>query len=246
VRDLVYQERAYRRISRAKDLVGFEVEVKETNLWIQAERDLSEPARYIVIRLRDELESYISHHPEFAASLLPVSPSPFAPPIVQLMILSSEVAKVGPMAAVAGAIAELVGKDLASLSKELIVENGGDIFLQSERARVVEIYAGTSPFSHSLGLKVESRGEPLGICTSAGTVGHSLSLGVADAAVMLANSSALADAAATRVGNRVQRKEDIPAALELARSIPGIRGALLIVGGDLGAWGELEIVELGK
>jgi len=241
----MYEERTYRKVSRAQDLIGFEVEVKETNLWIQAESDLSLPARQIVVRLRDELESYICHHPEFATSLLPVPFFPFAPPIVQLMILSSERANVGPMAAVAGAIAELVGKELASLSRELIVENGGDIFLQSQKTRVVDIYAGTSPFSHRLGLRVESRGEPLGVCTSAGTVGPSQSFGVTDASVILATSPALADAAATRVGNRVQRKEDIPAALELARSIPGIRGALLIVGGDLGAWGELEIVDLG-
>lgn len=110
---------------------------------------------------------------------------------------------------------------------------------------MVDIYAGASPLSHRLGLKVESRGEPLGICTSAGRVGHSLSFGVADAAVILASSAALADAVATRVANRVQGREDIPAALELARSIPGVCGALLIVGGDWGAGGELEIVELG-
>ncbi|MDH7499611.1 MAG: UPF0280 family protein [candidate division NC10 bacterium] len=240
----MYQERAYQRISGAKDLVGFEVEVKETHLWIQAERDLSAAARQVVIRLRDELESYICHRPEFATSLQPLSPSPFAPPIVQLMISSAQAAKVGPMAAVAGAMAELVGKELASLSKEMIVENGGDIFLQSARPRVVKVYAGVSPFSDRLGLKVKSGGEPLGICTSAGRVGPSLSLGVADAAVILANSPALADAVATRMGNRVQRREDIPVALKVARSIPGVRGALLIVGEGLGAWGELEILRL--
>jgi ApbE superfamily uncharacterized protein (UPF0280 family) len=240
----MYQERGYRSASRAKDLISFEVEVKETNLWIQAEHDLSSVARQIVVGLRDQLESYISHCPEFATSLLPVSSSPFAPPIVQLMALSAERAKVGPMAAVAGAFAELVGKELTPLSPELIVENGGDIFLQSQRDRVVEIRAGGSPLSHHIGLKVESRGQPLGICTSAGTVGHSLSLGIADAAVILSGSSALADAVATSVGNRVQRKEDIASALELARSIPGVIGAVLIVGGDFGAWGEIEIVEL--
>jgi ApbE superfamily uncharacterized protein (UPF0280 family) len=86
-------------------------------------------------------------------------------------------------------------------------------------------------------LKVKSRGEPLGICTSAGAVGHSLSLGATDAVVIIAGSAALADAVATRVGNKVQRKEDIQAALEFAQSITGVRGAVVILGGNLGAWG---------
>jgi uncharacterized protein len=244
VKEFMYQERAYRRVAQASDLLGFEVQVKETDLWVQAESDLYLRCREIVTQLRDELESYIEAHPEFASSLLPVPVTPFVPPIVQLMISSSREANVGPMAAVAGAFSELVGKGLASLSPELIVENGGDIFLQSKSPRVAEIYAGSSPFSRKVGFRVESRGEPLGICTSAGTVGHSLSLGAADAVVIIAGSPALADAAATRVGNKVQRKEEIQGALELARSIPGIRGALVILGDSLGAWGELEVVDL--
>ena len=240
----MYQERAYRRVAHAPDLVAFEVEVKETNLWVQAECDLSVPCKEIVGRLRDEIESYISYHPGFAASLLPVRPFAFSAPVIQLMANASNAANVGPMAAVAGAIAEFLGEELSPRSPELIVENGGDIFLRSERPRIVAVYAGASPFSQRLGLKVESRGKPMGICTSSATVGHSLSLGAADAAVILANSAALADAVATRVGNRIQQKGDIPAALELAQSIPGVTGALVVLGGDLGAWGDLEMVDL--
>jgi uncharacterized protein len=242
----MYQERVYRRFARARDLVGFEIQVKETDLWVQAESDLSLPCREIVIRLRDELESYIGAHPEFATSLLPVSPPCFAPPIVHLMASSAEAAHVGPMAAVAGAFAELVGKELTALSPELIVENGGDIFLQSKRPRAVQIYAGSSPFSRRVGLEVKSRGEPLGVCTSAGKVGPSLSLGGTDAVAVLSNSAALADAMATRLGNMVQNREDIETALRLAQSVAGVRGALVIVGGSLGAWGELEMVDLAE
>jgi ApbE superfamily uncharacterized protein (UPF0280 family) len=246
VKKFMYEERIYRGFAQAKDLIGFEVQVKETDLRVHAENDLSLRCREIVIRLRDELESYITSHPEFASSLLPILPSPFSPPIVQLMVSSAEKADVGPMAAVAGAIAELVGKELLPFSSELIVENGGDIFLQSQRPRVAQVYAGSSPFSLRIGLKVKSRGEPLGICTSAGSIGHSLSLGGTDAVVIIAGSAALADAVATRVGNKVQRKEDIQVALELAQSITGIRGAVVILGGNLGAWGELEVVDLAE
>jgi ApbE superfamily uncharacterized protein (UPF0280 family) len=246
VTKFMYWERAYRGFAQARDLIGFEVQVKETDLWVQAESDLSLRCREIVIRLRDELESYITAHPDFASSLLSILPSPFSPPIVQLMASAAEKADVGPMATVAGAIAELVGKELVSLSPELIVENGGDIFLQSQRSRVAQVYAGSSPFSLRIGLKVESRGEPLGICTSAGTVGHSLSLGATDAVAIIADSAALADAVATRVGNKVQRREDIQAALKLAQSIARVRGAVVILGGNLGAWGDLEVVDLAE
>ncbi len=242
----MYRERMYRGFAQAKDLMGFEVQVQETDLWLHAQNDLSLRCREIVVRLRDELESYIAAHPEFASSLLPISPFPFSPPIVQLMASSAKKADVGPMAAVAGAIAELVGKELVSLSAELIVENGGDIFLQSQRPRVAQVYAGSSPFSLQIGLRVRSRGRPLGICTSAGTVGQSLSLGATDAVAIIAGSAALADAVATRVGNKVQKKEDIQQALELAKSIPGVRGAVVILEGNLGVWGELEVVDLGE
>jgi hypothetical protein len=85
---------------------------------------------------------------------------------------------------------------------------------------------------------------PLGLCTSSGTVGPSLSFGKADAAIVLANSAALADAAASALGNRVQSAEDIQPALEYLQTIPGVLGGAAIIGEHLGAWGEVELVRV--
>jgi len=150
---------------------------------------------------------------------------------------------VGPMAAVAGAIAEFVGRELLEFSPEIIVENGGDIFVKSLRQRTIGIYAGGSPLTGRLGLQIEPEDTPLGICTSSGTVGHSLSFGRADAAIVLADSATLADAAATAIGNRVSEPADIEKGIEFAQSIGQLKGVVIIKGDKLGVWGEVKLVK---
>jgi hypothetical protein len=148
------------------------------------------------------------------------------------------------MAAVAGAMAQFVSKDLLPLSEELIVENGGDLYLVIPKERTIGIYAGSSPLSLKIGIRVCPEESPLGICTSSGTVGPSLSLGKADAICMLSKSASLADAVATAVGNIVREKKDIEAGLEKAKEISGILSAVIIVGDNVGAWGDLNLVRL--
>ncbi|MBP5165761.1 MAG: UPF0280 family protein [Oscillospiraceae bacterium] len=144
------------------------------------------------------------------------------------------------MAAVAGAVAEHVGRALSGLSEEVIVENGGDVFLIGRRERTVAIYAAESPLSGLLGVTVLPQGG-MGVCTSSGTVGHSLSLGRADAAVVIARSCALADAAATRLGNLVRAPDDIEDALERICSVKDVLGALVIIGDRMGAKGDVRL-----
>jgi ApbE superfamily uncharacterized protein (UPF0280 family) len=148
------------------------------------------------------------------------------------------------MAAVAGAMAESVSKDLFKFSKEVIVENGGDIYLATSKERRVAIYAGESPLSLKIGILIKPEETPLGICTSSGTVGHSLSFGKADAVCILSKSAALADAAATAVGNLVQEKRDIEKGLERGREIEGVLGAVIIVGEKIGIWGNITLTQL--
>jgi len=149
---------------------------------------------------------------------------------------------VGPMAAVAGAIAEMVGRELLNFSSEVIVENGGDIFLCHKKMRHIGIYAGDSPLSGKLALEIEPEDTPLGVCTSSGTVGHSLSFGKADAAIVLSPSAALADAAATAVGNMVKTAEDMPRAIEFVREVEGLTGIAIIVGDKMAVWGKINLV----
>ncbi len=238
------RERTYRRRLSHTHLETFEVRVKETDLLVRGDRNLSEPARNAVLGLREQLESYIVLHPEFAESMVPVEDDPFAPRIVRDMMLAGKKAGVGPMAAVAGAVAEHVGKALLRSTDEIIVENGGDIFVKVNRPVTIGIYAGESPLSNKFGLTVEPGETPLGICTSSGTVGHSKSFGKADAACVVSVSTALADAAATALGNRVRRGEDLEKALSWSKTIDEVGGALIIIGEKIGAWGTLHLVRL--
>ena len=148
------------------------------------------------------------------------------------------------MAAVAGAIAEHVGRALLRRADEVIVENGGDIFMRSRRERIVSIYAGASPFSHRIGLRVPGERTPIGICTSSGTVGHSKSFGTADAVVVAAPDTALADAAATAIANCVTSAEDVDAALARGRAIEGVTHIVVVKDSKLGVWGDLELVPI--
>jgi len=225
-------------------LKGFRVVVKETDLWVLAARDFSPEVRDLVIQERQQLEAYIAGHPDFLTSLVPWPADPFAPPVVREMIEAARATGVGPMAAVAGALAARVGRQLASLSPEVIVENGGDIFMAITQPATIALFAGKSPLSHRVGLKIDPSLSPLGVCTSSASVGHSLSFGRADAACVLAESAALADAAATALGNRVQGPDTIASALAWAAALPNILGAVVIVGEKLGAWGQVELVPL--
>jgi ApbE superfamily uncharacterized protein (UPF0280 family) len=239
-----YQERSYRNRLPDHGLVSFQVTVKETDLYIKATGDLREMARLAVIHHRFQLEQYISKHPEFFRSLVPLEADDFAPPIVRDMLQAAQSCGVGPMAAVAGAMAESVGKDLLAASPEIIVENGGDIFIHSERELKVGIFAGSSPLSFRVGLKIPAANHGWGVCTSSGTVGPSLSFGRADAVCVLAPSASLADAAATAVGNLVASSADLPQGLEKAQTIPSLTGAVIIIGDKLGAWGSVELTEM--
>lgn len=238
-----YQPRTYRHWIESKDLIPFDVTVKETDLYIRASSNLQRKAHRLVLKYRRQLEDYIKRNPAFAASLEPLPVSEDAPVIASQMAAAALKAGVGPMAAVAGAIAECVGRELLGFSPEIIVENGGDIYLKILRKRMVGIFAGDSLLTGKIGLEIEPEDTPLGICTSSGTVGHSLSYGRPDAVVALSASTALADAAATAIGNRVNQSTDIDAAIEYGRNIDGLKGIVIIVGKSVGAWGDVKLCE---
>jgi hypothetical protein len=240
----MYEPRFYRRWIKDSDLVSFNVVVKQTDLYIRAQRNLKDKALKSVLKHRTTLEKYIEHHPLFLSTLEPYQCEVEAPVIIKEMSQASQVAGIGPMAAIAGAIAEAVGRDLLPFSSEVIVENGGDIFLKTVKKRLVGIYAGESPFTGKIALQVKPKETPLGICTSSATIGHSLSLGSADAVVALSPSTSLADAVATAIGNMVKSTDDIPRAIERAQSIEGLQGIVIIKNGKIGIWGRVKILPL--
>jgi ApbE superfamily uncharacterized protein (UPF0280 family) len=235
-----HHERTYRQLVDGH-LPSLRVTVQETDLNVYALHITPAAVREAVIEQRGYIEGYIRRHPDFSLALQPWPDDPLAPPIVREMIQAGKNAAVGPMAAVAGAMAEMVGRSLLARTDELIVENGGDIFLTTGRDLTVGIYAGRSPLSLKIGLKIRSSQSPLSICTSSGTVGHSISYGKADAVCVLSRSCAQADAGATAIGNRIKCPGDIEAAMQWGRTIPGVMGILIIIKDKMGMWGQIEI-----
>jgi ApbE superfamily uncharacterized protein (UPF0280 family) len=237
------EPRTYRHWIESQELTTFQITVEETDVYIRASSNLERKARRLVIKYRSMLESYIKSHPIFLTSLEPLPIPEDAPQIVTQMAQAARNAGVGPMAAVAGAIAEFVGRELLEFSPEIIVENGGDIYLKSQKRRTIGIYAGKSSLTGKIGVEINAQDTPMGICTSSGTVGHSLSFGKADAVVVLARSAILADAAATAIGNAVAQAEDIEYGIELAKSIKELNGLIIIKDDNLGIWGEIKLCE---
>ncbi len=244
-----YSKRVYRQLVSQAGLVSTQVRIEETDLHILAEQGVAEQATDLVLQYRTQLEGYIVKYPQFCATLDPLPQDKTAPPLVRDMLTAGIQAGVGPMAAVAGTIAEYVGRGImAQGGREVMVENGGDIFLQRSCDCSIAIFAGDSPLSYKVGVRVHSSQMPLGICTSSGTVGHSLSMGEADSVTVLAQSTSLADAAATRLGNEVGEvkggKAGVARALEAARGISGIIGVVVICGELMGATGDVELVKI--
>ncbi len=239
----MYKEREYRRWVKSDGLVTFEVKEAQTDLFISAAKNLINQARESVLNHREAIQEYIDEYPHFYTSLEPIEVAKDAPRIVRVMADAAKKAGVGPMAAIAGAIAEFVGRDILHFSDEVIIENGGDIFIKTKVKRTLGIYAGeSSPFTGNITLEVDPDERGLGVCTSSGTVSHSLSFGKADAALIMSEDTALADAVATATGNIVKNKDYIEKGIDFAKSIDGIKGVLVLVDDKMGSWGNIKIV----
>ncbi|MDK2954953.1 MAG: uncharacterized protein PWQ57_449 [Desulfovibrionales bacterium] len=221
---------------------SFQVVVEQTDLWITAREDLSSQALDLVHGLRGTLKAYIALHPSFAASLAPVAVSPEAPPLIRSMALAGEACGVGPMAAVAGAIAQGVAEGLAQCSPDVLVENGGDVHMISTTDRVAALLADPASTA-GLGLKLAAEDFPLSLCASSGRIGHSLSLGRGDLVVVRSKSAAVADAAATALGNLLQSKKDLERVAARARELndKGVDGVFAQMDGRIAVWGKMEL-----
>ena len=237
-----YEERTYRSLINKDNLTSYNVKIAESDLLISSDINLSDVALKSLARHRHSLETYIKSHPDFLMSLLPLPEDDLAPPIVRDMLSKSKICGVGPMAGVAGAISEFVGYDLLNLTKNLIIENGGDIFIKSQNKLIASVYAGESALSYNVNFIVKPEETPLGISTSSATVGPSLSFGKADAVCVISKSATLADAAASAIGNKVKSKKDIKPSLDFGMKIKGVTGIIIILENEMGAIGKVEFV----
>ncbi|MFH1645034.1 MAG: UPF0280 family protein [Candidatus Omnitrophota bacterium] len=240
----MYEARIYRRYSNPEDLTTFRIVEGESDLFIAAEKDLSHQTAEYLNRLRSDLDSYIYTRPEFKESLEPIDFDEKAPQIVKNMLICSSKVGVGPMASVAGAIAGLLGEHLLQYSSQIIIENGGDIYISSDKKRRLCVYAGKSCFSERIAIEIGPEDTPCGICTSSGTVGHSHSFGKADAVVVISRNADLADAAATQICNKVKIDSDIEKAIDWGKGIDGLNAILIVLKNRIGVWGNIKLVDI--
>ncbi len=214
---------------------------KETRCTITADSEAAmEVAKSSIERHRGQLERYIRDHPKFLHSLGPVHVSK-GPAIARLMAEAAERAGVGPMAAVAGVLADLAVEDMVSSGAEMaVVENGGEVYAVSNTPINVALAAGDSPLSKCVGFRLEDF--PIGVATSSGLYSHALSFGEAEAVTVFAENAGVADAAATAVGN-VVKGEDWRKAVEFgiakALSIEGVKGVLILYRELVGKAGQI-------
>jgi len=242
----MYKERVYRTNTYNSDLVAFQVKHYESDLLIYAHSDLSEISFEYLRCFHGQVSDYCQSHPEFEKSLHPVEIVNGSPKIIRTMHKASVRAGVGPMATVAGAIAQAVGEKLLKHSREIIIENGGDIFISVSKARRIGIFAGIGNVYNHLMLKIAPEQSPCGICTSSGQFGHSLSMGNTCATIIISKSSALADGYATAFGNMVNNDDDIDLALKAARRKKDINGIVIITSSKMGAYGDFAFAILDK
>jgi ApbE superfamily uncharacterized protein (UPF0280 family) len=240
----MYQDRTYRNIIKSPKLIPYKVVVKETDLMVYSETKLIDETRELVLEQRGYVETFIKSHPDFARALIPWQHDGPAPGIIENMVKAARTAGVGPMAAIAGAIAEQVGFGLLELTDQVIIENGGDVFIKTNSSVTIAIFAGKSPLSLRLGIRLKSKSKPQAVCTSSGTIGHSLSLGKADAVCVVAESCSIADAAATSIGNLINSPADIEGAIKAGRRFGELSGIVVIVDEKVGMWGDLEFVSI--
>ncbi len=207
---------------------------------VRVASSLADVVEMEIRRLRAELEAYIERQPAFKAALVPVDLLGGAPTIAVAMADAARACGLGPMAAVAGAIAQAAAeKALAAGADEAIIENGGDTWIASGASITVGLYAGEHPLSGRLALRIEPDRLPLSVCSSSGRFGHSLSFGDCDLATVVAGSGALADAAATLAANCVRTIDDVEPALERVAAIPGVLGVLIVKDDRVGVAGDL-------
>ena len=193
-----------------------------------------------IVRQRLILEGYIARHPDFRRSLEPLELLAGAPEVAQSMARAAKLVGVGPMAAVAGAMAQRACQAaIEAGAREVIVDNGGDIFLCAVEPVIIGLKTGTADLSDRLAFSLKPDDTPISICSSSGKMGHSFSFGECDLATIVAKDAALADAAATQAANLVKTVDDIDAALEKISAIEGVDGVMIVKDSRVGLAGKL-------
>lgn len=243
-----YKERSYRSRFSDDGRHWFCVRFLESDLWIGVDSgsysaSMEQEAYAMLVELRRSMDTYLLIDPAYKSALAPYDAGIGAPGILKEMSVVSRKTGIGPMSAVAGAVAEHVADYMEERFgvKEIIVENGGDIYAAVREDMDVAVFAGQSPLSERVGLHIPASAFPLGICTSSGTVGPSLSLGRADAMMVVCRDVLLADSYATAMANRIRTVDDLQPVIDRIINIPDILGALAVKDDRMAICGRFEL-----
>lgn len=243
-----FNERFYRNFDSNERFEIFSVSYKETDLWIAIDKKSYSDKinNYIfarIIHYRSEIDNFVQNHNDFITSLKPVCIKDSMPQIVSEMIEASNKANIGPMSAVAGAFSQFIANDIIKEFNvnEIIIENGGDIFLKLSKSVTLSVFAGNSVLSGKIGVKINPEDTPVGVCTSAGTVGPSLSFGKADAVMIICKNTLLADSYATAFANFIKTKDCIKSQIEITKTVDEILSAIIIKDDIVGISGRFDV-----
>ncbi len=230
---------------------NYEIRESKGIIWCMNDAQIERALLYLR-DARNSLEGFVSMYPDFAVALDPWTWDERGPVprVVSCMLEASSIANVGPMAAVAGALVDVVcDKMLSNGDNQIIMENGGEVRVCSVTPVTVALKAGKASIGERIGFVIPPGCPELASCgTSSATIGHALSFGKADAVTVFCKDASLADAAATAICNATKSPDpeiSIKDALDHARGIKGITGVFVAMNDLVGTWGRLpEIIHL--
>lgn len=232
----------YRDRVRQKEKYNWRIAYKYSDLLVSCNKDISLKLERLIKEIYYLLESCIKEEPSFQKSLSPLKIKPYYPPIIKKMCRKAAIFNVGPMATVAGAVCDYIASGLSKYCRRLIVENGGDVFIKSNKDIDVGVYLKNKYFADKIYLKIKAGITPCGLCSSSGSFGHSLSMGRSDLVVVLAKSTIGADGAATSIANKIKSPENVSKVINGYKDIKDITGILIVKDDRLGVWGNIELI----
>jgi ApbE superfamily uncharacterized protein (UPF0280 family) len=233
----------YRKNISVKGKYSYRLKYKYTDLFITCDREISKEVKEPVVSFYNGLEEVLSRHEVFGKSLTPVKIIDNYPPIIKKMCRAAEVFKVGPMAAVAGAVCDRIAQSISGSCDFLMIENGGDVYIKSSIPVSAVLFSSSRYFRDRLNIRITADTTPCGLCSSSGIIGHSLSLGKSDLVTVMSESTVMADTAATAIANSIKEKADVDKALAHYRDYKQIKGLIIIKDDRLAIWGELQLVK---
>ena len=232
----------YRNKISSRQKYNWRILYKYSDILVSCDKDIILKLKKLIEEIYVILESHIRKNPSFGKSLSPLKSRPEYHPMIKKMYEKTALFNVGPMAAVAGVVCDFLASGLDNYCRCLVIENGGDVFIKSDKDIDVCVYLKNKYFTDKIYLRIKTGDMPCGLCSSSGSFGHSLSLGKSDLVTVMAGSTISADGAATSVANNINSYKDISKTINRYKTAEDIKGILIVKDDKLGVWGKIEFL----